>query len=176
MSFLSAFVIHKNVHNNRLIENTLYDLSDFFFLNQSKSVFKYLFTSVLKSSHFIHVKHMVQKGLIQKYVYIQRWPSVALSKYRVLTHLPTPPHSTSPGMVPKYLIQEQPDSAELYQGRAELWDWLVQHTAVAGWLCCSNTFLSKKTPCVSSPFVPPPPPPSLCCVYSLPLLASKCFI
>lgn len=71
---------------------------------------------------------------------------------------PPPPYPTSPGMVPKYLIQEQPDSAELYRGRAGLWDWLVQHTAVAGWLCCSNTFLSKKTPCVSFPSIAPPTP------------------
>lgn len=92
------------------------------------------------SVYILYTKKMWYKKIGQKYYYIQRWPSGALSEQHVLPTVPP----TNPGMVPNYLIQEQPDSAELYRGCAGPWYWLVQHTAMAGWLCCSNTFQSKK--------------------------------
>ncbi len=140
-------------------------------------IFEYLFTSALKCSH-LSTKTMWYKKIEHRNTTTFNAGLKLPSKSNVsLPTCPQSPHPSNPGMVPNYLIQEQPNIAELYLGRAGLWYWLVQHTAVAGWLCCSNTFLSKKHPESLPPSPlhhsippPPPPPPSLCSLYSFSFL------
>lgn len=68
--------------------------------------------------------------------------------------LPTCPQLPHLHLLPAWCltIWSRSSLAVLYHGCAGLLYWLVQHkaTAMTGWLCCSNTFLSKKPPSLSS--------------------------